>query len=200
MNATLKTNISFLSNMSNFPQKHFEGTLYTFDHLNDIQMKVPLNAAGTTVIDMHVSFGSHCFTESFDTEIHQDHHRYTHKGEVRAFDLRRFECSLHLPQALQDMLKGTIYNADESYTYAAHITLPSLQGKQTYSIFFSLEKDKGSTQPALRMFVKSAYLKPLAAKKNAQNWRFNSLAGQISGAFAAKEKSPRPEKKKKKAP
>jgi hypothetical protein len=101
---------------------------------------------------------------------------------------------------MQAMLKGTIYNAHESYTYAAHITLESNKGPQSYSIFFNLEKDKRAQEPAVRMFVKSAYLKPLVAKPNAQNWRFASLAGQIAEAFPPRIKKPKPMKKKKKAP
>jgi hypothetical protein len=75
-----------------------------------------------------------------------------------------------------------------------------MTGPQTYSIFFSLRKDKRAQLPALQMFVKSAYLKPLVARSNAQHWRFLSLAGQISGAFPPKAKKPKPTKKKKKAP
>lgn len=186
--------------MSNFPNKQFEGKLYTFEHLQPLQMKVPLNAEGSNFIDMHVTFGCHCFTEEFDTARHLSHHRYTYKGELRAFDVLRYECSHQLPQLMQALQRGTIYNADESYTYAAHITLASIAGPQSYSIFFSLQKDKSVQTPAVRMFVKSAYLKPLVAKPNAQNWRFVSLAGQIAGAFPPKEKKPKPAKKKKKAP
>lgn len=186
--------------MSNFPNKQFQGQLYTFGHLQPLQMKVPLNAQGSLVIDMHVTFGCHCFTEVFDVDVHRPDHRYTYKDELRAFDTLLYACSLQLPQLMQNMLKGTIYNADESYTYAAHITLASLQGPQSYSIFFSLEKDKQALTPAVRMFVKSAYFKPLVAKSNAQNWRFPSLAGEIAEAFPPRAKKPKPAKKKKKAP
>lgn len=182
--------------MSNFPNKQFNGVIYTFDHLNPMFMKVPLNAQETTFIDMHVTFGCHCFTEVFDPVQHFEPHRYMHKGELRAFDLLRNECSLQLPLVMQSLLRGTIYNADDSYSYAAHITIPSLQGAQSYSVFFSLEKDKSVSVPAARMFVKSAYLKRFVAKANAQNWRFASLVGQVSGAFPPKEKKSRPTKKK----
>lgn len=186
--------------MSKFPYKQFAGTLYKFDHLDPMQVKLPLNAEGTKTIDLHITFGCHCFTEEFDTNRHRQDHRYTHKGELRAFNTLRYECSLQLPLIMQAIQKGKIYNADESYTYAALITLVSADEPQTYSVFFSLEKDKSVQKPALRMFVKSAYLKPLAAKAGAQSWRFVSLAGQISGAFPPKEKKPKPAKKKKKAP
>lgn len=186
--------------MSKFPQKQFEGTLYKFDHLDPMQVKLPLNADGTSTVDLHITFGCHCFTEAFDVGVHRPDHRYTYKGELRAFDPLRYECSLQLPQVMQAMQKGTIYKADESYTYAAHITLDSAAGPQTYSVFFSLQKDQSVQTPALGMFVKSAYLKPLVAKAGAQSWRFVSLAGQISGAFPPKEKKPKPAKKKKKAP
>lgn len=186
--------------MSNFPQKQFKGTLYKFDHLESLQMKLPLNMEATNVVDLHVTFGCHCFTEEFDAANHQADHRYTYMGELRAFNILRYKCSLQLPQLILAMQKGTIYNADESYTYAAHITLDAIAGPQTYSIFFSLQKDKYVKTPALRMFVKSAYLKPLAAKVNTQRWRFISLAGQISGAFPPKKKKAKPLKKKNKAP
>jgi hypothetical protein len=185
--------------MRNFPHKQFEGRLYKFDHLNSLQIKVPLNAEGTSFIDLNIVFGCHCFTEEFDAALHRDDHRYTYKGELRAFDTLRYECSLHLPQLMHAMQRGTIYNAHESYTYVARITIESVAGPQTYSIFFSLQKDKNVKTPALRMFVKSAYIKPLVTK-DAQNWRFVSLAGQISGAFPPKEKKQKPTKQKKKAP
>jgi hypothetical protein len=184
--------------MSDFPHKRFNGTLYTFDHLAAMQMTVPLNAQATNVIDLHITFGCHCFTEGFDPARHFEPHRYTYKGELRAFDVLRHDCSLQLPKVMQAMLKGTIYNAEESYTYAAQITLESIVGSQSYSVFFSLEKDRNVQVPALRMFVKSAYLKPLVARPNAQSWRFPSLAGQVSGVFSPKEKKPRPKKKEKK--
>lgn len=182
--------------MSKFPNKHFEGALYQFGHLDPMQMKLHLNADGTSTIDLHVTFGCHCFTEKFDATQHRQDHRYTYKGELRAFDTLRYQCSLQLPQVIVLMQKGTIYNADESYTYAAHITLGASAEPQTYSVFFSLQKDRSVQRPALRMFVKSAYLKPLVAKAGAQSWRFISLAGQISGAFPPKEKKPKPTKKK----
>lgn len=186
--------------MSRFPLKQFEGTLYSFDHLDPVQMKLPLNAEETNVIDLHITFGCHCFTEQFDPVRHRPDHRYVYKGELRAFSSQRYECSLQLPRVMQAMQKGTIYHADESYTYAAHIALTSLEGVQVYSVFFNLRKDTSVQKPALRMFVKSAYLKPLVAKAGAQRWRFVSLAGQISGAFPPRNKKAKLAQKKKKAP
>lgn len=185
-----------LATVSNFPKKQFEGAHYEFGHLSAMQIPLPLNALATQSIDLHITFGCHCFTEKFDTKVHLDHHRYAYKGEVRAFDLGRYECSLQLPAVVAAMLKGKVYHADESYTYVAQITLEDLAGPQSYSVFFALEKDRRVQAPAVRMFVKSAYLKPLVAKPNGQSWRFVSLAGQIAGAFPPKEKKPRPHKKK----
>jgi hypothetical protein len=185
--------------MSSFPHKKFEGVIYTFEHLKPIRVKVPLNAQATLFVDMHVEFGCHCFTEDFDQQRHRPDHRYQHRGELRAFDTERYACSLQLPRLIEAMQKGMIYNADESYTYAARIPLDSARGVHSYSIFFSLKKDLRAKAPALKMFVKSAYLKPLVARPNAQKWRFVSLAGQIAGVFENKKK-PKPEKQKKKAP
>lgn len=182
--------------MSAFPQKQFNGQLYQFAHLVDLQHVAKLNAAGTVTVPMTIRFGCHCFTEDFKAGVHTDHHRYTYKGELRAFDVERYTCSLQLPAVILQMINGgTIYRADNSYTYVAHITVASAAGPQDYSVFFSLQK-VGGTAPSLSMFVKSAYLKPLVAKPGAQSWRFGSLAGQVSGAFAPKQKKPKPKKKK----
>lgn len=182
--------------MTIFPKKQFEGVLYEFQHLKPLKLLVPINQAGTNHIALDVEFGCHCFTEEFNQEQHRDHHRYLYNKELRAFDLTRYECSLQLPKIIENMLKGRVYNADESYTYMAQITIESLKGPQSYSVFFSLKKNGNVPNLALKMYVKSAYLKPLVAKTNAQGWRFLSLAGQISGAFPPKEKKPKQQKKK----
>lgn len=184
--------------MSKFPAKRFEGAVYTFDHLAPLRVKVPLNAAGTQVIEMQVRFGCHCFSETFDPALHLDHHRYLHHGELRAFSPVRYECSRQLPAIIRALIKGTIYHAGPSYTYRALITLPSADQSQDYWVFFSLTPDRQSSGPALNLFVKSAYLKPHAPfPPHARNWRFPALAGQIAGVFQPKAKKPRPHKKKK---
>jgi hypothetical protein len=186
--------------MSNFRSKKFRGNVYTFDHLEPIKLKTALNAAETLFVDLSIEFGCHCFTEAYDPEKHTPDYRYIHKNEIRAFDILRYQCSLYLPQLVVDLQRGLIYRADDSYTYVARITLTASENDQPYSIFFSLQNLKGAANPALKMFVKSAYVKPLVAKPNAQSWRFASLAGQLSGVFATKGVKPKPEKKKQKAP
>ena len=183
--------------MSRFPKKQFEGQTYTFDHLSPKTMIVGIGNPPVN-ISLHVTFGCHCFTEEFKEGEHGDHHRYTYKGELRAFDTIRYACSLNLPDVvLPAMLNGLIYNAEKSLTFVSHITLPTENGQQDYSIFFSLEKDRSSTHPAVRMFVKSAYLKSLAAVPGAQNWRFKGLIADVSQAFPPKPKGAKPKKKRK---
>lgn len=166
------------------------GQVYTFDHLKPYAIKVALQSDKHPEVPMTVGFGPHCFTEAFDHAVHKDHHRYTYKGELRAFDLTRFECSLQLPSAITQLLSGKIYNANRSYTYVAQIALPDPHGQENYSIFFSLERNKKSLEPALLMFIKSAYLKGLAAPKHAQSWRFTALAGQIAGVYPMPKSKP----------
>lgn len=180
--------------MSHFHSKSYQGTQYTFDHLDPFVANVALDSAVTKHVELHVTFGCHCFTETFESPPHQDHHRYTFQGELRAFDVLRYECSLQLPAIVNAMFKGKIYRADGSLTYVAHITLSSAPGAQAYSVFFSLDRDKSKPGPALKMFVKSGYLKPLVTKSNAQSWRFVSLAGEVSGMFQREPKT-RPRKK-----
>lgn len=183
--------------MSDFPQKKFEGQTYTFEHLKPMTLRVAIGNPAT-YITLKVTFGCHCFTEEFVVGTHVDHHSYRYKDELRAFEMQRYLCSLQLPDVIQkSLLLGTIYNAGESLTYAAHISLEGIAGQQDYSIFFNLERDKSSAHPTVCMFVKSAYLKPLVAKQGAQNWRFKGLLATISGAFPPPEKKPKPVKKKK---
>ncbi len=166
------------------------GQVYTFDHLKPYTVKVPLQSTIWPELAVSIGFGSHCFTEAFDHAVHKNHHRYTHKGELRAFDMTRFECSLQLPDAITQLLSGKIYNANRSYTYVAQISLPDPRGREKYSIFFSLERNKKIPEPALLMFIKSAYIKGLAAPKHAQSWRFAALAGQIAGVYSAGRPKP----------
>lgn len=183
--------------MNDFAQKTFEGITYTFEHLSPIQLQVSVKSNEQEIqVPLHITFGGHCFTEEFKTEVHQDHHRYTHRNELRAFSLERFHCSRQLPDVVKSMLTGHVYRSDRSYTYVAQITLPSSTGQQSYSVFFSLEKNDRSTLPALRMFVKSAYLRDLASKSNAQSWRFVVLVGQVSGIYPASDKKKSTAKKK----
>lgn len=176
--------------VTQFSAKEFMGQVYTFDHLKPYTVNVPLQSTMCPELPVSIRFGSHCFTEAFDHALHKDHHRYTHQGELRAFDLTRFECSLRLPAAITQLLAGKIYNANRSYTYVAQISLPDPLGRENYSIFFSLERNKKVPEPALLMFIKSAYIKGLAAPKHAQSWRFSALAGQIAGVYPKKRPQP----------
>lgn len=149
------------------------------------------------VVSVTVQFGSHCFTEKFDNALHLDEHRYVHLNELRAFDEERYRCSLQLPRIIDSMLGGKVYWSTESYTYVAQITLATKEGVRDYSLFFSLTKNVDSVRPALKMFVKSAYLRSLAAPPNADSWRFRALVGLKSGVYEQKKKSrPRPKTKK----
>jgi len=180
--------------VSYFHTKDFQGIQYPLGHLDPFSVDVALNVAATAHVDLHVTFGCHCFTEEFDETLHQDHHRYSFRGELRAFDVLRYECSLQLPMVIAALFKGRIYLADGSLTYVAHITLSNTSGAQAYSVFFSLERDKSKPGHALKMYIKSGYLRPLVTASNAQTWRFVSLAGEMSGAFV-KVKKQRPTKK-----
>jgi predicted RNase H-like HicB family nuclease len=193
--ATAKIRMRKKIQMSNFPHKTFEGAVYEFHHLAPFLSNVALNAQATEHVSLHVSYSIHCFTEEFDSANHLDHHRYKHENELRAFDVTRYRCSLQLPALIAAMLSGTVYRAKhKNYTYVAQISLGDQQ--QPYSIFFGLKNDASATVPTVRMYVQSAYLKPLVVSPSAQSWRFKSLAGQISGIFEVPKPKPKPQKKK----
>lgn len=174
--------------MTQFASKQYEGRTYTFEHLQPMTIGLQLNIKGRQHLhrlDIDVTFGCHCFTEAFVEGTHGAHHRYTHEGELRAFEPLRYECSLQLPQVMNGIEAGLIYRSDQSYTYVARITLTSEGGPQEYSVFFSLNRPaRNQQEPASRlmMYVKSAYLAPLKARgKNARNWRFKGLVSEIAG-------------------
>lgn len=180
--------------MSSFPHKQFQGKLYEFSHLTPTSHTVPLNAAGTASTHLHVSYSIHCFTEGFDPFRHQDHHRYTHANETRAFDIVRYECSLQLPSIVANMARAKVYRAlQNNYTYVARIEHAALQ--QAYSLFFTLKNGTEGGAPLVQMYVQSAYIKPLTIGPNAKNWRFGSLLGQLTGVFTPPPKKERPKKK-----
>lgn len=174
--------------MTQFASKQFEGQIYTFDHLQPISIQLQLKVQGQSEphqLTIDLTFGCHCFTEAFETGIHGDHHRYTHDGELRAFDTLRYECSLQLPQVMNGITSGLIYKSDQNYTYVARITLKSKGQDADYSVFFSLNRPANEqVEPASRllMYVKSAYVAPLKARgKSARNWRFKGLVCDIAG-------------------
>ncbi|MGF6766252.1 hypothetical protein P3T24_006598 [Paraburkholderia sp. GAS33] len=186
--------------MSNFAAKQFRGLQYTFGHLQPLVLQPLLTPTGgdPVIVPVDVQFGCHCFTEEFKDALHQDEHRYSHLGELRAFDVIRYECSLQLPAIVNAMLGGMIYWCKESYTYVTRVTLPDTDGvAQDYSLFFSLTKNSDSVHPALNMFVKSAYLRGLAAPPASDGWRFRSLIGLVSGVYEPPKPKERPKKKKK---
>jgi hypothetical protein len=187
--------------MSTFAAKQFRGQTYTFEHLQPRRLDAELSPTPgeLVVVPVTVQFGCHCFTEAFDKMTHSDEHRYVHLNELRAFDEERFQCSLKLPDIIDSMLGGKVYWSTESYTYVAQITLPTQEGALDYSLFFALTRNSDAVRPALNMFVKSAYLKGLAAPPNAESWRFRALIGLKSGVFEKKKKpKPRPKANKKK--
>ncbi len=182
--------------MSEFPAKQYLGQRYEFDHLKPMQVSLSFfDATGAShQMALQVSFSSHCFTEAFDFTKHQDHHRYTFKQELRAFDPQRYECSLSLPGIIQGLARCKVYRASNSnYTYVAQIKLDGTA--QAYSLFFQLKPNALKAKDALKMYVQSAYLSPLKAARNAQSWRFTSLVGLVTGVFDAKDSSKRPKKK-----
>ena len=183
--------------MTKFAHKTFNGITYTFDHLHARELSVELKPpSGVVEAKVQVLFGCHCFTEEFDDGCHGDQHRYTHRGELRAFDLQRYACSLQLPALVDAMTQGKVYRSAQSYTYVTQIQLPPAVGQHSYSLFFSLEKEPASTiqAPRATMFIKSAYMRDLAAPKNAPNWRYSALLGINTGVYVPVPK-PRPTKK-----
>lgn len=180
-------------NMKHFPSKKFQGKLYTFEHLSPSKHLIALDAKRQQHIKLRVTYSIHCFTEEFDSALHIDHHRYTFANETRAFNPTRYECSLLLPKIIGSLERARVYRAmQKNYTYVANISIDG--SSQPYSLFFTLLKEAREL-PEIKMYVQSAYLKPLTVGPNAQSWRFGSLLGQVAGVFEPQIKKVRPKKK-----
>ena len=175
--------------MSCFPIKKFQGQVYTFAHLNGETREINYEIDGIAKkIIIDVTFGWHCFTETFDSNIHNQEHVYKHKDHIRAFNLERYECSQHLPSSLDRLMNGLVYRSNQNFTYVLQIQISTSKGNVPYSIFFSLSNIRKSNKLhsnkiVLDLYVKSAYLTHLKSGKNAQNARFRKIAGETAGFF-----------------
>lgn len=107
-----------------------------------------------------VSFTSHCWTESFDEEMHAgklivlDHTRH------RVFDAERYALSKSLPGVIAGVSDHKCFLTPEKRNYMTFDGRVRLDGGRDYRIFFSMKKSKGRWNGArhqLHMIVESAY-------------------------------------------
>ena len=159
--------------MPSFKSKTIKGQTYTFDHLESFSFKVSAGDAERTVL---VHFSCHCFTEDFKPS-HTPDFKYTHEGEVRAFDFVRYELSQQLPGLIQALGGRSVYMSVETNYFVlqqnAHARHPG-----PYLVFFNLEKAKKAGADVI-MYIESAYLKPNMADR-ASPVKFQTLVEKTS--------------------
>jgi hypothetical protein len=170
--------------LSKFPNKQFDGALYTFAHLSPISTNIEAGEEKELIVNLKIRFGCHCFTEKFNTATHDESHKYFYKNELRAFSTKRYACSLQLPTVVKDMMHGRIYQVQQSFVYTTSLNV-GLASKEyePYSIFFNLRKTQHATVPSANLFIKSAYLRSCPASNSSRAWRFSTLACQVTGIF-----------------
>jgi hypothetical protein len=161
--------------ISSFPAKRFRGEVYRLGHLASFEFSLALDAQASVSVALQVQFSAHCFTERFDAAVHQTEHRYTHLGELRAFNLERYQLSLLLPDLIRSMGQRKVnFTKESNYLLVERVDLQGV--RQQYVVFFDLKKAKGGR--ALRMFVQSAYVKA-ALPQSLDTIRFRILAAAI---------------------
>ena len=158
-----------------FPLKRFRGVVYRFAHLANFEFSLALDAQASVSIALQVQFSAHCFSERFDAALHQPEHRYSYAGELRAFDLERYQLSLQLPDLIRSLGQRKVnFTRENNYLLVEHVDMQNV--RQQYVVFFDLKRAKAGR--ALQLFVQTAYVKT-ALPRSLDTIRFRILAAAI---------------------
>lgn len=116
-------------------KKQIAGTVYDLTHLNSFIVTCPGGPAGARKI--RVEFGSHTFTKKWNDAYAVDLKVMDGKTP-RAFCLERYAHSLRIKVAVQQAIKGVVFN--DAGRPAISARLPGLEGP--YLIAFQLRRSK----------------------------------------------------------
>ena len=133
-------------------KKTIAGTVYGLTHLDPFIMSCPRTNAPP--LRVKVEFGSHTFTESV-LPHHGPDLIIRDGGKRRAFCLKRYVHSLHLPAAVQHAVGGDVHLSNGRMVLNA--TVPGLVGP--YLIAFNLRAQRTRTYDAV-LTVVSAHHRP----------------------------------------
>ena len=141
--------------MSYFQPLTVAGQEIAFDHLEPFSLVVP-TATKAAGVRIDVVFSNHCFSETFDAEVHLG-------GEVdvwdrdkrRVFDQARYDLSKALPAIIQGLPTSAVFLTPESNF--VRITLPGGAAGAEYRMFFRITKAEKGSGSDLRLRVESAY-------------------------------------------
>ncbi|MGI9401036.1 MAG: hypothetical protein ACR2O0_07275 [Rhizobiaceae bacterium] len=93
--------------MPTFKNKSIGGQTYDLKHLEPFVFPLDVD---TNQYLVRVQFSCHVFTEKYVDAKHTPDLKYIHRGELRAFDVRRHEFSIDLPNFIQSQGNRSVYH------------------------------------------------------------------------------------------
>lgn len=142
-------------------KKKIRGQVYDLTHLDPFILQVTPKTEGARTFNVHISFGSHVFTEEWECS-HTPDLKFIDGTEVRCFSIIRHSLSLNLPQIVRQAASGRAHFSSHQNTFMLFQNLSDLTGP--YAVFFNITKAKSQKFDA-SMFVISAYEKPNLPKR-----------------------------------
>lgn len=149
--------------MTDYPHTTIQGKTYTFEHLAPLTLSVPVKSGQTVrIVSVVVHFSCHCFTEAHDPGLHTPDLIYRHRGEVRAFQVDRYELSKKLPAIIESLPTRKVFFTKET-NYLVVESIDQDGRRVSYTVFFDLKRARGIGYD-LAMTVESAYVKDVLPK------------------------------------
>jgi hypothetical protein len=136
------------------------GQTFSLSHLNSLRLIVPSEVAKRE-LSVHVRFTTHCFTKSYDAEMHPagDPILMDEGGRPRTFCPVRFPLSLGLPEIIRGLNhpKMKVYQTGSrrNWLHSAMVEGPG----GPYHIFFEVRRAPAERrrQQDIELVVESAY-------------------------------------------
>lgn len=170
-----------------------DNTVCEADSVADVAIHVPhLSPHVITVrlprdelIGIKVIYSSHCWCERYD-EVRHGAARplILDGGRNRVFDASRYTKSKTLPAFLENLGEHRIYITPADRNFGAY-NASVMEGGVSYTVFFTLGKDRGKlagTRHSLVLRVESAYLAPQPSLGRKVTW-----AAAVSAALRGRK-------------
>jgi hypothetical protein len=135
-----------------------DASLITVSHLSPHVIEYTLPRG--SVVGVKVIYSSHCWTRSYDDQIHAGQVRIIDGTRPRAYCPARHQASFRLRSLLENLPHNRLYITLAERNYAVYNATAVLPDGTAYTAFFTLSRDNGKldkTKHKLRMRVESAY-------------------------------------------
>jgi hypothetical protein len=158
-----------------------EGVDYSVEHLAPLVIACPCEPIGRALA-IRVTFANHCYTEAFDSAVHERERIVLYDGpsRPRVFSSVRYGLSQKLPALIHELPTRKVHRTSsprENYVYVVLLK----EDNVTYEIYFMLQRAQAGDGVDLRLTVESAYpvALPTALPKLPRAIRFTVLAHKV---------------------